>query len=118
MTPLRNFLLATTGALAGWASVMLASSSACTHQLTVEEADGSIAASCAALAQLMTKDQPEIVDQVVAQVCQPGRTREQIARIVSKLSEGSGVRGSGSGSETEILEWPSEEWSSTDAGAR
>lgn len=106
MTPLRTrILIALSGSLLGWGSVMLASSSACTHQpgspepssatgweLTVEEADGSIAASCVLLAQLMTKNQPKIVDQVVAQACQPGKTREQIAAIVAKLSEESSTQ--------------------------
>jgi hypothetical protein len=106
MKPLQNFLLATTAALAGWASVMLASSSACTHQLTVEEADSTVVVSCVALAQVMTKDTPAILDRVIAQVCQPGRTRESIDRIISRLSAGEDV----------VEVWPGDV--PRDAGAR
>lgn len=116
MTQLRTrILLALSGSLLGWGSVMLASSSACTHQLTVEEADGSVAASCVLLAQLMTRDQPKIVDQVVAQACQPGKTREQIARIVSKLSGESSTQIEVWGENENLAPLPVE---LTDAGGR
>ncbi|NCV87857.1 MAG: hypothetical protein EBW14_18810, partial [Oxalobacteraceae bacterium] len=63
-------------------------SSSCRRPRRRPERASSIAASCVLLAQLMTKDQPKLVDQVVAQACQPGRTREQIARIEPRDVEG------------------------------
>ena len=58
--------------------------SGCTHQLTVEEADQALTLSCVLLSQAMTKDHPERLDAVVAQVCQPGRTREFIERVIAR----------------------------------
>lgn len=58
--------------------------SGCTRQLTVEEADAAVVTSCMLLSQALTADHPERLDQIVAQVCQPGRTRTLIENILSR----------------------------------
>lgn len=70
-------------------AVVLAISPACTHQLTVEEAEASLTLSCAVLAQTLTQARAtptdsKLVKRAVAQACQPGRTRALLARLLSK----------------------------------
>ena len=75
--------LFTASALVGFGAIYLAGQSGCGgRQLTVEEADSALAASCVILAQAMTHEHPEQLDRVVAQACRPGRTRSLIARVL------------------------------------
>ena len=102
---MKNFLLAVNSAmLVGFASLYLWQQSGCAgHPLTVEEADAALTASCVLLSRAMTAQHPERfptplasegagyprLDAVVAQVCQPGRTREIIERILANPSRSS-----------------------------
>ncbi len=79
----------TTILVAVLAVVGLREFSACTSQLTVEEADAALVASCVLLSRAMTVDHPERLDAVIAQVCQPGRTREFISRVIAHDPEAS-----------------------------
>lgn len=81
-TLLRRILIAIAGVALGVFATLIQSS--CTHQLTVEEADEALSISCLVLAQAMTIDHPERLDAVIAQVCQPGRTREFIERVIAR----------------------------------
>ena len=77
----------TAAALLGFGGIYLAGQSGCTHQLTVEEADMGLTASCVLLSRAMTIDHPERLEAVLAQVCQPGRTREFISRVIARDPE-------------------------------
>ena len=83
---MKNFLLVANSAmLVGFASLYLWQQSGCAgQQLTVEEADATLTASCVVLARTMTLKHPERLDAVIAQVCQPGRTREFIERVIAR----------------------------------
>lgn len=74
--------------------------SACTHQpgspessaargweLTVDEADRALSASCVVLAQVMAAEHPELLERVTAQACQPGKTRQSLARLIAELTQ-------------------------------
>ena len=84
-TLLRRILIAIAGVALGVFSMLIQSS--CTHQLTVEEADAALTVSCMALSRAMTIEHPERLDAVIAQVCQPGRTREFIERVIARDPE-------------------------------
>lgn len=72
-------------ALVGFAGFYLAAQSGCAgNRLTVEEADASLTASCLVLSRVLTEKQPERLAAVIAQVCQPGRTRQFIERVIAR----------------------------------
>ncbi len=84
--------IAAVAALFGWSSVLIATSPACTHQLTVEEADAAVIASCVLLSRAMIAEHTEqldpiLLDEVLAQVCVPGRTRDFISRVIARGTE-------------------------------
>lgn len=76
-------LAALGGALGVWAVIVVVTGVSCSNQLTVEEADAAVTASCVLLSRAMTRQRPERLDAVLAQVCQPGRTREFIGRVIA-----------------------------------
>ena len=104
MGHLKNrLLLALFLASVGWSSVMIATSPSCTHQLTVEEAEAGLSASCVLLARAMTTDHPEALDAALDRVCEPGRTRAFLARVIAEqLSKNPGGN-------TEWLDLPPQE---------
>ena len=74
--------------LVGFGGFYLAAQSGCAgNRLTVEEADAALTASCLVLSRVLTEKHPERLDAVIAQVCQPGRTREFIERVIARDPE-------------------------------
>lgn len=80
-------LAALGGALGVWAVIVVVAGSSCSNQLTVEEADAAVTASCVLLSRAMTREHPERLDAVLAQVCLPGKTRDFISRVIAKDPE-------------------------------
>jgi len=66
------------------AGVVLASPGCGAARLSVEEAEAGLSASCVLLARAMTETTPEALDTAVSRVCEPGRTRAFLARIIAE----------------------------------
>lgn len=82
----RNELLATffVCACAWSAGVVLAGPGCGAGQLTVEEAEAGLSASCVLLARAMTTEHPEALEDALSRVCEPGRTRAFLARVIAE----------------------------------
>lgn len=81
----RNQMLAALfAATCAWsAGVIFASPGCSAGQLTVEEAEAGLSASCVLLARAMTTENPEALDAALSRVCEPGRTRAFLARVIA-----------------------------------
>jgi hypothetical protein len=68
----------------GSAAIVVSSPGCGAGQLTVEEAEAGLSASCVLLARAMTVDHPEALDTALDRVCEPGRTRSFLARVIAE----------------------------------
>lgn len=85
-TGLFRFFLVVLAGLSLGTGALFATMPSCTRQLTVDEADSALSASCVVLAQVMAAEHPELLERAAAQACQPGKTRQSLARILAQLS--------------------------------